>query len=192
MVQPRFHSAFLALGLVLAGCGAPQSGDENSGKTVQTQATTPESSSTASAIEEATRSEGTPAPTPAAPAAADPSAEFAALPAPYNTASYATGKRVFKLCSTCHTVAEGGPNTIGPNLYKIFGRQIGSLDGFNYSEAVENADFIWTPEQLDQWLESPRNFLPGNRMAFQGVRKPTDRQAVIAYLMVETGWEAAE
>ena len=189
MVQPRFHSAFLALGLILAGCGAPQSGDENSGRTVQTQATAPESSSTASAIEEATRSEGTPAPTPAA---AESSAEFAALPAPYSEASYATGKRVFKLCSTCHTVAEGGPNTIGPNLYKIFGRQIGSTEGFNYSEAVENADFIWTPEQLDQWLESPRNFLPGNRMAFQGVRKPTDRQAVIAYLMVETGWEAAE
>jgi len=187
MVQLRFSSTFLTIGFVLAACGAPNSSDTDSKKSVQVQETAPESSGTAAAIEEATRSEGRPAPQ-----VSEPSAEFATLPAPYSQASYATGKRVFKLCSTCHTVAEGGPNTIGPNLYQVFGRQVGSSEGFNYSEAVENADFIWTPEKLDEWLESPRNFLPGNRMTFQGVRKPKDREAVIAYLMVETGWQAAE
>lgn len=187
MVQPPFRLVCLALGLVLAACG-PSGPDQSGGqKSVQVQETAPESSSTAAAIEEATRSEGRPAPQ-----IAEPSAEFAALPAPYNQASYSTGKRVFRLCSTCHTTAEGGPNSIGPNLHGIFGRQVGSLEGFNYSDAVKSADFMWSPEQLEQWLENPRDFLPGNRMTFQGVRKPGDRDAVIAYLMLETGWETAE
>lgn len=187
MAQTRFSPVYLAICVALAGCGAPNAPREGSKKSVQIQDIKPNSSSTATAIEEATRSEGRPAPT-----VSEPSPEFAALPTPYSEASYSAGKRVFKLCSTCHTVAEGGPNTIGPNLYQIFGRQVGAAEGFNYSEAVGNADFIWTPDKLDEWLESPRNFLPGNRMTFQGVRKPTDREAVIAYLMVETGWQAAE
>ncbi len=187
MAQRPFSPVFLTFGLILAACGGPAAGTSNQENSVQIQSTNPESSRTASAIQEATRSEPAPAPQ-----AAELSPEFADLPAPYSEASYATGKRVFKLCSTCHTVTEDGPNTIGPNLYQIFGRQVGSAEGFNYSNAVKDADFIWSPEQLDQWLENPREFLPGNRMTFQGVRKPADRTAVIAYLMAETGWEAGQ
>ncbi|MDJ0921089.1 MAG: cytochrome c family protein [Henriciella sp.] len=124
--------------------------------------------------------------------AADEPAEnlFAALPAPYVDADYARGRRTFKLCQSCHTLAEGGQNLVGPNLYGIFGRDVGTVDGFAYSPAVMEADFIWTPEMLDEWLTSPRNFLPGNRMSFAGVRKPEDRLAVIAYIMLETGYAA--
>ncbi|MEO0883577.1 MAG: cytochrome c family protein [Pseudomonadota bacterium] len=130
------------------------------------------------------------APTAAADTAGDsePSAEFAALPAPYNAADYARGRRTFRQCSSCHLVAEGGGNLVGPNLYGMFGRQAGALESFNYSDAVKDADFIWTPERLDEWLANPRAFLPGNRMTFAGVRREDDRTAVIAYLMVEAGW----
>jgi len=125
-------------------------------------------------------------------AAPDPSEAFAALPEPYKSADYNAGKRTFKLCQSCHTLAEGGPNLVGPNLYGIFGKEIGAVEGFTYSKAVEESDIIWTPEILAEWLESPRNFLPGNRMSFAGVRKPTDRTAVIAYIMAETGYAPAE
>lgn len=119
-----------------------------------------------------------------------PSPEFADLPAPYSDADFARGKRIFRQCSSCHMVSADGGNLVGPNLYGMFSRKVGASEGFAYSTALQEADFDWTPEQLNQWLESPRSFLPGNRMTFAGVRKQEDRDAVIAYLMVESGWSA--
>lgn len=127
---------------------------------------------------------------PVAAPAGEPSAEFASLPAPYNTADYARGKRTFKLCVSCHLTAEGAGSLVGPNLHGLFGREVGSMDGFVFSDALINADFIWEPSHLDEWLANPRAFLPGNRMSFAGVRKPEDRLALIAYLMLETGYTA--
>lgn len=113
-------------------------------------------------------------------------AEVAALPSPYNEASYEAGRRVFAQCASCHTTAEGAPNRVGPNLHGIFGREAGAVEGFAYSQALQDANFVWDPAQLEHWLENPRTFLPGNRMAFVGVRDAEQRRDVIAYLMVET------
>lgn len=137
---------------------------------------------------------GAPTPAPATPAAApgEPSPEFANLPAPYNTANYAVGARTWKLCQSCHLTAEGAGNLVGPNLHGIFGNQVATVEGFAYSPALQAETFIWTPEQLDHWLENPRTFVPGNRMSFSGVRREADRLGVIAYLMVETGYEAGD
>lgn len=131
---------------------------------------------------------------PAAQPAADPGApslEFAHLPEPYNTASYAAGNRTWKLCQSCHTTAENGPHLVGPNLHGLFGRQVATAEGFAYSPALQAETFIWTPDQLDDWLANPRTFVPGNRMSFSGVRRDTDRLAVIAWLMAETGYPGA-
>ena len=114
--------------------------------------------------------------------------EFASLPEPYNTANYAAGKRTFKLCQSCHTTAEGGGNLVGPNLHGVFGRAAGSKEGFAFSDAMTNSGIVWSGEELDKYLETPAKYIPGNRMTFAGVRKPDDRKAVIAYLMLETGY----
>lgn len=129
--------------------------------------------------------------TQAAPAAA-PSPEFASLPEPYKSASYAAGNRTFKLCQSCHLTAEGAGNLVGPNLHGLFGRQVATAEGFDYSPALKAETFIWEPEHLDHWLANPGTFVAGNRMSFSGVRKESDRTAVIAYLMVETGYTAPE
>lgn len=171
-----------SLTLILAACGdtggnaqAPTANPENA---VENQATATETS--------------TPVETIAVPAAApaEPAEQFAALPAPYNAADYAKGRRTFKLCSSCHLLGEGTGSLVGPNLYGLFGRKVGEGEGFEYSTALQEADFVWTPEQVDAWLASPRSFLKGNRMSFSGVRRPADRTAVIAYIMSETGYTA--
>lgn len=119
-------------------------------------------------------------------------AALASLPAPYNEANYEAGRRVFAQCRSCHTLEEGGPNRVGPNLHGVFGREIGTAAGFNYSQAVQDASFTWDAAQLDNWLANPQTFLPGNRMAFAGVRDETQRRDLIAYLKVETGAANAE
>lgn len=180
MIFSRALITSLAATGLLAACGGGETPDfTNSEKTVENPAPSTNTSTDTSAAPEAT-------PT-AAPAETVDTPSFAGLPEPYNAADYARGRRTFKLCQSCHTLNEGGANLVGPNLYGIFGREIGSVEGFTYSSAVENADFTWTPEKLEEWLTSPRDFLPGNKMSFAGVRKPEDRHAVIAYIMLETG-----
>ena len=170
------HAAFVASATaLLAACGG---GAEDTAPAAQNSVENPASSADSS-----------PVTTPVA-AEIDTSEAFAALPEPYASADYNRGRRTFKLCQSCHTLNEGGANLVGPNLYGIFGRGIGAVEGFTYSKAVQESDIVWTPEILAEWLESPRNFLPGNKMSFAGVRKPDDRTAVIAYIMAETGYSA--
>lgn len=121
---------------------------------------------------------------------AEKAAILASLPAPWNEGDLENGRRAFARCRSCHTINEGGSNMTGPNLWGLFGRTAGTHPGFNYSDAVKTAGFAWDGERLDHWLENPRTFLPGNKMTFPGLPDATDRRDVIAWLKVETGYEA--
>lgn len=100
----------------------------------------------------------------------------------------ANGEKVFKKCATCHSVEEG-KRKIGPSLYGVLGRTSGTLDGFRYSKAMQSAGIVWTEETINEYIESPRTYIKGNRMAFVGLKKPEDRADVIAYLKSVTGSE---
>ncbi len=90
-------------------------------------------------------------------------------------------------CQACHTLDEGQGNLLGPNLYGVFGRVSASSGDFAYSNALRAAQIVWTPEALDQWLGNPREFLPGNNMAFAGYSSAADRRDLIAFLLHKTG-----
>jgi len=101
----------------------------------------------------------------------------------------AKGKKVFGKCRPCHRV--GPPDgkdryRYGPELNGIVGRTAGSAEGFKfYSDAMmaKNAEgLVWTAENIDAYLADPKGFVPGNRMAFAGLKKEDDRENVIAYL----------
>ena len=92
------------------------------------------------------------------------------------------GKKVYNKCKTCHTFDEGGRNRVGPNLYGIMGAKIASKEGFAYSKAFKASDIVWSDDNLDAYFKKPKDFLPGTRMSFVGLKKEAEREAVIAYL----------
>ncbi len=96
------------------------------------------------------------------------------------------GQRVFLMCRSCHSTEADGRHKVGPNLHGLFGAKAGSKEGFKYSDAVKNSGITWSEETINEWLTKPKDFLPGNKMAFAGVPKPEDRKALIAYLKDQT------
>ncbi len=97
------------------------------------------------------------------------------------------GKEVFtKLCSACHVIEKGAKNTIGPNLYGVYGHHVGRVKGYKFSEALLNADVVLTKQALNEWLTRPRDFIPKTKMPFAGIPKQQDRTDVICYLASKT------
>lgn len=91
------------------------------------------------------------------------------------------GEKVFSKCKACHKL-EDGANATGPHLYGVVGRAVGSVDGFGYSGSLVAVADVWTPENLDHFLENPKGFAPGTKMSFSGLKKIDDRANLVAYL----------
>lgn len=125
-------------------------------------------------------------PAAAGPTDAEARAMLASMPAPYNAADLANGKKQFARCRSCHTLGEGQAEMTGPNLYGLFGRKAGTHGGYNYSDALKAAGFNWDYEQLDQWIENPRADIPGAKMSFAGLKDEQDRRDLIAWLKTRT------
>jgi cytochrome c len=90
------------------------------------------------------------------------------------------GKTVFKACAACH--ATDHANRVGPGLGGLISRKAGTVPGFRYSNAMKNSNIVWDVKILDAYLESPQEVVPGNRMPYAGLKNPTDRSDLVAYL----------
>lgn len=159
---------------------APAGGDEAGTQQAAAEgdATTQEASGTQQAAAETAEQTEQTAAEPEAPAAGGGESEFSKLVA---AADPADGEGVYNRCRACHRL-EKGVNAVGPHLFDVVGRDIASVEGFRYSDALTALDGAWTEDKLNAWLEDPRAFAPGNRMSFPGLRKVEDRASLVAYL----------
>lgn len=94
------------------------------------------------------------------------------------------GKKVFNRCKACHDV-EQPRNKVGPHLVGIVGRPAGALPDYAYSDAMKAAGtggLVWDETKIAEYMTDPKGMIPGNKMAFAGLKKPEDIANLIAYL----------
>lgn len=97
------------------------------------------------------------------------------------------GAAVFRACSACHSLGEGDGNRAGPSLHGLFGRRIGSAEGYDFSPALKGMDMTWTPETVSALFEAgPNAFTPGTTMPEQRIPSAADRAALIDFLRART------
>lgn len=154
--------------ILLAGCGG-DAGKEEAGEEQAGNEAVGESAAAASPAE----MDGTDV-------AASPATSASPPPQVAATAAAAVPPASFALCRSCHSV-EPGKNGIGPSLHGVFGRQAGSVDGFNYSPALKQSGITWDRTSLDTWLAGPVKMVPGTRMVL-AQRDEAQRKAVVDYL----------
>lgn len=95
----------------------------------------------------------------------------------------AAGQKVAAKCKACHSFEKDGGNKVGPNLWDIVGAKHAHKADYDYSPAMKGmADKDWSFEELDKFLAAPKDYVPGTKMTFAGIKKPEDRAALIAWL----------
>ena len=92
------------------------------------------------------------------------------------------GEKIFHVCKTCHFADKTGKTKIGPNLWNVVGRKQATEPGFSYSSAFQKLSGVWNDEHLDKFLDGPREYVPGTKMTFNGVKKNQERADLIAFL----------
>ena len=94
----------------------------------------------------------------------------------------AHGEKVYKKCKACHSIKQGGGNKIGPALWNVIFRPVGSITDYKYSKALSSYGKEWTWEEMNGFLIKPSKWIPNNKMGFAGLKSEKDRASVILYL----------
>ena len=94
----------------------------------------------------------------------------------------AHGEKVYKKCKACHSIKQGGKNNIGPKLWNVLFRPVGSVTDYKYSKALSSYGKEWSWEEMNGFLIKPSSWIKGNKMGFAGLKNEKDRASVILYL----------
>ena len=99
----------------------------------------------------------------------------------------ARGERLFnQQCKACHTVEKGARNTVGPNLFDLFGSKAGATEGYEFSDAMKNSGIVWDDRTLTEYLKDPKAKVPGTKMTYIGLRQEQQQEDMVAFLRKAT------
>jgi cytochrome c len=94
----------------------------------------------------------------------------------------AAGKAAFGKCQACHAVGAGAKNKLGPELNGLADRKAGAVAGYQYSPAMKSSGFAWDQSSFADFMKNPRTKVPGNKMAFAGMKDQAEIVSLWAYL----------
>lgn len=97
----------------------------------------------------------------------------------------AAGEKVFRKCSSCHAIGAGAKHKSGPLLTGVMGRTMGGVEGFSFSGIFQTAASegrVWDDAAMAAFLAKPKEYMPGTKMGFGGLKDDADVQALVAYL----------
>jgi len=74
---------------------------------------------------------------------------------------------------------QGEEHRLGPNLWNIVGRGIGSEPGFAYSKALANAGGKRTAQKLERFLENHKGLIKGTKIQSPASQTPKTGKALL-------------
>ena len=90
---------------------------------------------------------------------------------------------MFEKCARCHSVGPENVRRSGPHLKGLFGRRVGAVENYSYSDALKRRNFLWNKDTLFKLFdEGPDKFLPGTKMPIQRVTDPEKLTQLVDYL----------
>ena len=87
-------------------------------------------------------------------------------------------------CAECHSL-KAGKNKKGPSLFNVVGRNAGTMEDYNYSDALKAGGFVWTREKIDAYITHPRVAVPGGKMKYDGLDDPKARADLLDFLSTQ-------
>lgn len=92
------------------------------------------------------------------------------------------GEKLFAAdCRRCHST-DADHESYGPLLEGIVGRKAGTVEGYEYSEALASAGIIWTEPALIAWMKDNKGLIPGTKMRHVGITDPVEAEFILTYL----------
>ena len=93
------------------------------------------------------------------------------------------GEGLYGRCLACHALEY---DRVGPRHCGLLGRRAGSVEGFEYSDAMKRSGIVWNARMLDKFLADPTGVVPGTTMTYAGIDDPRERADLVAYLSSTT------
>jgi cytochrome c len=88
----------------------------------------------------------------------------------------------FEVCTSCHSYQQDEPLLEAPPLWGVVGRAPASVEGFEYSPALQALGGTWDRARLDRFLTNPKALVPGTKMTMGGLPKAAERAEVLDFL----------